>query len=147
MVIETIKTMLNAGISQEQIGVISPYNGQVQHLLQLAETEGFDDVEISSVDGYQGREKDYIIFSSVRSNTSRQLGFLRDPRRLNVSLTRAKYGMVIIGNPITLCVDNMWNAFLYHIYTNGLLREGSLKYPKRTTIYIKKRIFICIVMS
>ena len=141
MVIDTIKTMLNAGITQEQIGVITPYYGQVQYLLQLAETEGFVDIEISTVDGYQGREKDYIIFSTVRSNKSRQLGFLRDQRRMNVSLTRAKYGMVVIGNPDTLCSSAMWNSYLYYLNRHGLLCEGSLNFPKRSTIFIKRCIF------
>ena len=62
-------------------------------------------IEIESINAYQGREKDIIILSCVRSNRMRgraSMGFLGDPRRLNVALTRAKYGMIIVGDHSTL---------------------------------------------
>lgn len=85
--------------------MIAPYAGQkvylTQHLGPIA-TDRRNKIEISSVDGYQGREKNYIILSCVRSNRNQNVGFLTDPRRLNVALTRARLGLVVIGNPTTL---------------------------------------------
>ena len=69
-------------------------------------------VEIASVDAFQGREKDIIIISCVRSNEHQGIGFLADPRRLNVALTRAKYALILVGNPKVLCKQNLWNHLL-----------------------------------
>lgn len=57
---------------------------------------------INTIDSFQGQEKDLILISTVRSNDRKQIGFLMDERRINVSITRAKFGMVIIGNGDTL---------------------------------------------
>jgi regulator of nonsense transcripts 1 len=86
----------------------------------------YKEIEVASVDSFQGREKDYIILSCVRSNDHNGIGFLNDPRRLNVALTRARYGVIVVGNANSLSKHQLWNNLLYHFKSNGLLVEGGL---------------------
>jgi len=91
-------------------------------------------IEVASVDGFQGREKDYIIISCVRSNEGLGIGFLTDPRRLNVTLTRARYGLIICGNAKVLSRDNLWNSLLNYYKENEVLVEGTLSNLKQSTL-------------
>ncbi|CEP62194.1 ATP-dependent 5'-3' DNA helicase HCS1 LALA0_S04e09978g [Lachancea lanzarotensis] len=93
--------LINSNISQESIGIIAPYNAQVSLLKKLVHAQ-YPLVEISTVDGFQGREKDVIILSLVRSNDNFEVGFLADERRLNVAMTRPKRQLCVIGNMETL---------------------------------------------
>ena len=119
-VVSIVDDLLAAGdITAQDIGVISPYNGQVRLLTDLFyQAGGFEDgepyhgLEIKSVDGYQGREKEIIIFSAVRANERGEIGFLSDKRRLNVAITRARRGLIVLGNPTTLRHDGTWRSYL-----------------------------------
>ena len=103
-----VTRFFKSGVQPSQIGVITPYEGQRSYVATYMQLHGsmkkelYKEVEVASVDAFQGREKDYIILSCVRSNEHQGIGFLNDPRRLNVALTRAKYGCVILGNPKVL---------------------------------------------
>ncbi len=99
LVKDVAERLLNRGIRPEDIAVISPYDDQVAQIKRMLRVEG---LEIKTVDGFQGREKEVVIVSFVRSNKSGTIGFLKDLRRLNVSITRAKRKLVLIGDSNTL---------------------------------------------
>ncbi|GKY92395.1 hypothetical protein MPSEU_000210400 [Mayamaea pseudoterrestris] len=127
-VVSLLKKLLQGEIKNiETVGIISPYNGQVQLIKSImADDKDLRDlldevsisVEVNSVDGYQGRERDVIIFSSVRSNRHGRIGFLHDWRRMNVAMTRAKSAFLFVGDLETLSIDKHWAAFAK--YARGL---------------------------
>ncbi|EGX50503.1 hypothetical protein AOL_s00075g232 [Orbilia oligospora ATCC 24927] len=127
-----ISKFFKAGVSPSQIGIITPYEGQRSYIVSSMQTNGshkkelYKDIEVASVDAFQGREKDYIVLSCVRSNDHQGIGFLNDPRRLNVALTRAKYGVVILGNPKVLSKHPLWHHLLLHYKEHNCLVEGPL---------------------
>ena len=122
-----VKTFMKCTVKAEQIGIITPYEGQRCYIVShISKNIGITEIEVASVDSFQGREKDYIILSCVRSNDHNGIGFLDDPRRLNVALTRARYGLVIVGNAMALAKHQLWSNLLYHYKEMGLLVEGQL---------------------
>jgi superfamily I DNA and/or RNA helicase len=145
-VVTELSRLIKAGVSPEEIAIISPYSAQVKLLtgmilgdkphslskdskvngtspgnLQSKENKCQDKgdpgdlaaVEIDSVDAFQGREKEAVILSLVRSNREGQLGFLTDTRRMNVAMTRAKRKLIMIGDSATLS---------NHVFFEDLLR-------------------------
>lgn len=85
---------------EQSIAVLTPYTKQLQVLKK--KLAGIKNVEVSSIDGYQGREADIVVFVTTRCNASCEIGFLKDLRRMNVALTRARAGLIVIGNRETL---------------------------------------------
>ena len=89
------------------VGVISPYRAQVQYLRRLVKQKEFFKpfrhlISVNTVDGFQGQERDIILISLVRANDEGQIGFLRDLRRMNVAITRARMKLIILGDASTL---------------------------------------------
>ena len=89
------------------VGIISPYRAQVQYLRRLLMKREFFKpfrrlISVNTVDGFQGQERDVIVISMVRSNEDGQIGFLRDLRRMNVAITRARMKLIILGDKNTL---------------------------------------------
>jgi len=131
-VLLTATLFIKAGVDPENIGVITAYEGQRAYIQSYLETNGqlssevYKLIEVASVDAYQGREKEFIIISCVRSSENQGIGFLRDPRRLNVAITRASRGLMIVGNPKVLARDPLWNNLLLHFQANDCLLDGSM---------------------
>ncbi|CAL9164433.1 regulator of nonsense transcripts 1 homolog isoform X1 [Musa acuminata AAA Group] len=139
-----VTTFLRSGVIPSQIGVITPYEGQRAYIVSYMSRNGalrqqlYKEIEVASVDSFQGREKDYIILSCVRSNEHQGIGFLNDPRRLNVALTRARYGIVILGNPKVLSKQPLWNSLLTHYKEHECLVEGPLNNLKQSMVQFQK---------
>lgn len=106
---------LNEGLDESEIGIISPYADQVKIIQDRTP------VEVKTVDGFQGREKEIIIISTVRSNTNGNIGFLKDLRRLNVAITRAKRKLIIIGNKDTLKHNPTYARLIEFVEDGNLL--------------------------
>jgi superfamily I DNA and/or RNA helicase len=121
IVISIVEDLLlkNTSLKGTDIGIIAPYLAQIRYLHRVFRQEEqwtayfkeslgderameVRDIEIKTVDGFQGREKEVIIFSTVRNNPFGHIGFLAEQRRMNVALTRAKRGLFVIGNMGTL---------------------------------------------
>jgi predicted DNA helicase len=116
LVTQMVYNLLDGGMEPEDIAVISPYNDQVDLLDQKIDVEN---LEIKSVDGFQGREKEAVLISLTRSNSQNAIGFLEDVRRLNVSLTRAKRKLIVIGDSSTVTSHKTYKRFLHYVEENG----------------------------
>lgn len=101
--------VLEAGELASSIGVITFYAAQARHITDALRGTG---VEAKSVDGFQGREAELIILSCVRANSRGAIGFAADARRVNVALTRARRGLIVLGDRATLASDPLWAAWL-----------------------------------
>lgn len=142
------------GINKVDIGVITPYRGQrdmisstlVKNELINPEKEEVQveidrddffneskpitihtvsDIMIASIDAFQGREKDFLIMSCVRSNAQNKIGFLNDARRLNVALTRARYGLILVGDFSCLSkADPLWREYLDTLKQKNLVLQS-----------------------
>ncbi|MEO0249450.1 MAG: AAA domain-containing protein, partial [candidate division WOR-3 bacterium] len=117
LVRKLVKELLGLGLDHLQVGVIAPYDDQVKLLREILP----GGVEARTVDGFQGREKEVIILSLVRSNPVGRIGFLNDRRRLNVAITRAKRKLIVIGDARTLSSDRVYRDFVEWAGERGLL--------------------------
>ncbi|MCO5580609.1 hypothetical protein L7F22_034479 [Adiantum nelumboides] len=126
VILAIMRTCLEKNSSSLTVGIITPYSSQRDYLRQcfLKQRTNPLMVEVNSVDGFQGQEKDIIILSTVRANKSGAIGFMKDYRRLNVAITRARYCLWIVGCSKTLLArQNVWTLLLQDVTCRGLLRR------------------------
>lgn len=113
-------------IHSPEVGILSPYSAQVKLMREDVEQEGefpFP-VSIRTIDSFQGQEKDVIYISLVRSNEKQQIGFLKDYRRMNVAMTRARKKLVILGDSSTIGSDPFYSELLNYIETEGTYKSA-----------------------
>jgi regulator of nonsense transcripts 1 len=141
-----VTSFLKCGVLPNQIGIITPYEGQRAYICNYMQRSAtlsntlYKSIEVASVDSFQGREKDFIILSCVRSNEKFGIGFLSDSRRLNVALTRAKYGLVICGNAISLSKNDLWNNLLSEYKKLDVYVEGPLLNLKPCIVPLRRAV-------
>jgi predicted DNA helicase len=107
--------LIDAGVAPDQIAVIAPYDDQVDRLEQKVAAG----VEVDTVDGFQGREKEVVLVSLVRSNDRGEIGFLDEPRRFNVAVTRAKRKVVVVGDTNTVTSGDVFDAVVRYAEDEG----------------------------
>ena len=112
LVVKKVQALLDAGLPKKDIAVIAPYAAQVRLLRDLFAGVG---PEVDTVDGFQGREKEAVVISLVRSNPQNEIGFLADRRRMNVALRLACRKLIVIGESSTLGIDEFYREFFEYI--------------------------------
>jgi len=115
-VLRKVRQLQEAGLSPRDMAVIAPYSAQVRWLREQWDA---DDLEIDTVDGFQGREKEAVLISCVRSNATGEIGFLADTRRMNVALTRARRKLIVVGDSATLGGHDFYAAMLSYFESIG----------------------------
>ena len=119
LVCRKVQGLLDAGVAAGDIAVIAPYAAQVR---LLRERLSMDGLEIDSVDGFQGREKEAVIISLVRSNPKGEIGFLGDVRRMNVAMTRARRKLFVVGDSATLSCHPFYRRLIEYFEGLGAYR-------------------------
>lgn len=107
-IVKIVTNLIFSGIPASEIGIITPYTDQVRLIRQFIDSTS---VAIGSVDSFQGQERNVIIVSTVRSFNCRGIGFVGDKKRLNVTLSRAKAALIIIGNDVVLKKKKIFKDF------------------------------------
>lgn len=110
-VVKFVNSLIDSGVHSSQIGVISAYGAQTHYISEKFKNDGIR-VKVSTIDSFQGSQKDYIIICTTRNGSN--IGFLTDKRRMNVAITRARCMVAIFGNEQTLSQSSSWNEVIKH---------------------------------
>lgn len=123
IILECVQILINEGVESSRQVILTPYEGQKRFIIELMDVYGID-IEVYNIDEFQGKEKDYVLFSLVRSNEKGQIGFLGDFKRMNVGITRARYGMIIFGSSNLLINSKLWRHLIKDYSENNLIFAG-----------------------
>ena len=120
-----VKLLEDEQLEGMSVGVIAPYKAQTELLRKLIEksellTPFRESIDVNSVDAFQGQERDVIYISLVRSNSEGEIGFLKEYRRMNVAMTRARVRLVLIGDSATLGHDPFFTKLIDYVQQHGL---------------------------
>ncbi|NXM48833.1 SMBP2 protein, partial [Gymnorhina tibicen] len=118
-----VQALVDAGVKAQDIAVVAPYNLQVDMLRQHL-CHSHPELEVKSVDGFQGREKEAVILSFVRSNRKGEVGFLAEERRINVAVTRARRQVAVVCDSHTVGSRPFLRRLLDHLSQHGLVRSA-----------------------
>jgi superfamily I DNA and/or RNA helicase len=124
LVAREVERILALGVAPADAAVISPYGAQVQRIRALLAARVEAGLEVDTVDGFQGREKEAVVVSLVRANEAGEVGFLADVRRMNVALTRARKKLVVVGDAATVARHPFYAAFFAHAERAGAWRSA-----------------------
>merc|ERR1712194_135508 len=130
LLVTALANFLNAGehkrwgLSPKDVAAITGYSAQKDLLKQLIQAQlggaVAHKVRVDTVDGFQGMERELVLVSATRCNTIGEVGFLKDARRTNVLLTRARRGLIVFGDSTTLCHEReVWQPWLQFVHTHG----------------------------
>ena len=120
LIVQLVRELLAAGLRGDQIAIIAPYAAQVRCLRSRLE---LPELEIDTVDGFQGREKEAVLLTMVRSNDRGEIGFLSDTRRTNVALTRARRKLIIVADSATLGGHEFYSKMLEYFENASAYRS------------------------
>lgn len=138
---EAIKSCELPDLALKEVGIITPYQKQVAKIREALRMNKITDVDVGSVEQFQGDERRVIILSTVRSDPQfielderHNMGFVSSPKRFNVSVTRAQALLVVVGSPKVLATDPSWSRLLWHCVDNNAY-VGSLPLPPRPEVF------------
>jgi len=120
VVLRKVEALLAAGLAPAAIAVITPYAAQARWLRERLRAP---ELEVDTVDGFQGREKEAVLVSLVRSNREGEIGFLSDVRRMNVALTRARRKLIVVGDSATITAHPFYQRLVAYFDDSGAYRS------------------------
>ena len=126
IVLQQISKLIESKVKQKDITLITPYQGEAQQIQKLVNNI-YNEVEIKTIDAFQGGENEAIIISMVRANNKRNIGFINDSRRLNVALSRSKRHLTIIGNIPTLRTNPLLKNLIEYTEKVGTIERAQYR--------------------